>query len=82
MSTTDQQRRNRSGCAVAIVIILVLVVGLIFLADLGVSSFSCGDSQGDNVSCALGVVAGHVAFYIAAIGGIALVAYVLRRITR
>lgn len=82
MSTTEEQRRNRSGCAVAIVISLVLVLGLIFLADLSVSSFLCGNSQGDNMSCALGVVAGHVAFYIAAVGVIGLIAYVLRRVTR
>lgn len=82
MSTTEEQRRNRSGCVVAIVITLVAVLALAFLADLAVSSFLCVNSQGDNLRCAAEVVAGHFQFYVAAIGVIALIAYVLRRITR
>lgn len=82
MSSTDEQRRNRSGCAVAIVVTLVLLLGLVLVADLGVSSFVCMDSQGDNMTCALRVVAGHLGVYVAAIAVIALVTYGLRRWTR
>lgn len=79
--------RSSEGLTVAnilglVAITLVLLLGLIFLTDLGVSSFSCMNSQGDNLTCALGVVAGHLPFYVAAVGVVALVTYVLRRWTR
>jgi hypothetical protein len=82
MPDERNQRRARFGGAEAIGFILLVVLGLAFVSDLGVSSFICMDSQGDNMACALGVVGGHVALYLAAIGAIALIWYGVRRVTR
>ncbi len=82
MPDKPDQPRVRFGGAEAIRLILFILLGLVLLADLGVSSFMCGDNQGSNLACALGVIGGHVVVYLAAIGVIALIVYVLRRVTR
>lgn len=75
-------RRARFGGAEAIGCILLVVLGVVFVADLGASSFMCMDSQGDNMACALGLVGGHVLLYGAAVGVIAIIWYGVRRFTR
>ncbi|OGO57430.1 MAG: hypothetical protein A2Z32_04175 [Chloroflexi bacterium RBG_16_69_14] len=82
MSDREVPRRSRFGGAEAIGCILLVVLGLAFVTDLGISSFMCMDNQGDNMACALGQVGGHVLVYLGAIGVIALIWYVVRRVTR
>jgi len=82
MPDERHRRPARFGNAEAIGCIFLVVLGLAFVADMGISSFMCMDSQGDNMACALGQVAGHVPLYLAGVGVIALIWYVVRRVTR
>jgi len=82
MPDERDRRRARFGGAEAIGCILLVLLGLAFVADIGISSFMCMDSQGDNMACALGLVGGHVPVYLAAVGVIALIWYVVLRVTR
>lgn len=76
------RRPARAGCAPAIGITLVIVLAVAFVADLGISSFLCMDTQGDNMACAIGLVGGHLPLYLAGVGVIVLITYVVRRVTR
>ena len=81
MSDGEVPRRARFGGAEAIGCVLLVVLGVVFIADLGASSLVCMDSQGDNMACALGVVGGHALVYLAAAGVIALIWLGVRRVT-
>lgn len=83
-SAPDQrdQPPARAGCAPAIGITLVIVLAVVFVADLGISSFMCMDTQGDNTACAIGQVGGHLPLYLVGVGAISAIVYVVGRLTR
>lgn len=81
---TDQEAspRARSGCAPLVAIVLVIVLVIAVIVDLGISSFLCMDTQGDNMACAIGLVSGHLPLYFVAVGMLALITAIVRRVTR
>jgi len=74
---SDGYRLLGPGCARLVGFFLFFGLGLVFFVDIGIGGVMCMDSQ--DGMCAWRGIGAHVPLYLAGVGVIALVMYVVRR---